>query len=78
MSPEDMARVLDQMRSILLMTTRPRSSPSKVMMSRCSRVCGMTESSAATTKATRSMPEAPATMFLMNRSCPGTSTIPTL
>ena len=43
-------------------------------MSRCSRVCGMTESSAATTSIARSSPEAPASMFRMNRSCPGTST----
>ena len=45
-------------------------------MSRCSSVCGITPSSAATTNSTRSMPCAPASMFLMNRSWPGTSTTP--
>ena len=39
----------------------------------CSRVCGMTESSAATTSMARSRPEAPASMLRMNRSWPGTS-----
>ena len=33
-------------------------------MSRCSRVCGITPSSAATTSSTRSMPTAPATIVL--------------
>ena len=45
-------------------------------MSRCSSVCGITPSSAATVKSTRSMPCAPASMLRMNRSCPGTSTTP--
>ena len=45
-------------------------------MSRCSSVCGITPSSAATVKSTRSMPWAPASMLRMNRSCPGTSTTP--
>jgi len=45
-------------------------------MSRCSRVCGMTPSSAATTSTTRSMPPAPAAMARTKRSCPGTSTTP--
>ena len=43
-------------------------------MSKCSRVCGITDSSAATTSTTRSMPPAPASMFLTKRSWPGTST----
>ena len=43
-------------------------------MSKCSRVCGITDSSAATTSITRSMPPAPASMFLTKRSWPGTST----
>ena len=43
-------------------------------MSKCSRVCGMTDSFAATTSSTASMPLAPASMFLTNRSWPGTST----
>ena len=40
----------------------------------CSRVCGITPSSAATTIRKRSMPVAPATIVRTNRSCPGTST----
>ena len=43
-------------------------------MSKCSRVCGITDSSAAMTSRTQSMPLAPASMFRMNRSWPGTST----
>jgi hypothetical protein len=35
------------------------------------------DSSAAITRITRSIPDAPASMFLTNRSCPGTSTNPT-
>ncbi len=64
-------------RSILVKATMPCPIPSKVRMSRCSRVCGMTPSSAATTRITPSIPLAPATMVLMNPSCPGTSTMPT-
>ena len=44
-------------------------------MARCSRVCGITPSSAATTSSARSMPPTPASMFLMKRSWPGTSTM---
>ena len=43
-------------------------------MSKCSRVCGITDSSAATTSSTASMPVAPASMLRTKRSCPGTST----
>src|SRR5262245_24116176 len=64
-------------RSTFVTTTIPRRRPRSSMISRCSRVCGMTPSSAATTRRTASSPVAPATMFLMNRSWPGTSTIPT-
>ena len=42
----------------------------------CSRVWGMTPSSAATTSSRTSMPVAPASMFRMKSSCPGTSTTP--
>ena len=42
-------------------------------MSKCSRVCGLIDSSAAITKTTKSMPATPASMFLMNLSWPGTS-----
>ena len=45
-------------------------------MCRCSRVWGITPSSAAITSTTRSIPPTPATMVLTNRSWPGTSTIP--
>ena len=45
-------------------------------MSKCSRVCGLMDSSAATTNSTRSMPPTPASMFLTKRSWPGTSTKP--
>ena len=41
---------------------------------RCSRVCGITPSSAATTSRKRSMPVAPATIVRTKRSWPGTST----
>ena len=45
-------------------------------MSKCSRVCGLMDSSAATTKSTRSIPPTPASIFLINLSWPGTSTKP--
>ena len=63
-------------RSIFVSATKPWRTPSKVRISRCSRVCGITPSSAATTSITASMPQAPATIVLMKFSCPGTSTIP--
>ncbi|MEZ5978002.1 MAG: hypothetical protein R3F34_07285 [Planctomycetota bacterium] len=63
--------------SIFVSATSPRRIPRICMIARCSRVCGMTPSSAATTSTTRSMPVAPATMLRMKRSCPGTSTSPT-
>ena len=43
-------------------------------IAKCSRVCGITDSSAAITSITASMPPTPASMFLTNRSWPGTST----
>ena len=42
-------------------------------MWKCSRVWGITDSSAAITSSTASMPWAPASMFRTNRSWPGTS-----
>ncbi|MDK9723021.1 MAG: hypothetical protein OEL53_17770 [Rhodospirillales bacterium] len=39
-------------------------------------VCGITPSSAATTRSALSMPETPASMLWMKRSCPGTSMNP--
>ena len=62
--------------SHLVSTTRPSRMPSSVRMPRCSTVWGIKPSSAATTSMARSMPPAPASMFLINFSCPGTSTIP--
>ena len=62
--------------SVLVRTTRPCLTWSNWQISRCSRVWGMTPSSAAMTRATRSMPVAPATMWRTKRSWPGTSTIP--
>ena len=62
--------------SILVRATNPFRIPRRVQIWRCSRVCGMTPSSAAITITTRSMPAAPATMFRTNRSWPGTSTTP--
>ena len=48
---------------------------SSEQIARCSRVCGITPSSAAITSMARSMPPTPASMFLTKRSWPGTSTI---
>ncbi len=62
--------------SALVSATRPCLTPSRVQISRCSRVWGMTPSSAAMTSSTKSTPCAPATMFLTNRSWPGTSITP--
>ena len=63
-------------RSTLVKTTSPWRTPSSVQISMCSRVWGMTPSSAAITMATMSIPVAPATMFFTNFSWPGTSTTP--
>ncbi len=46
----------------------PLRIPSSVQMSRCSLVWGMMPSSAAITSSTKSIPVAPATMFLTNFS----------
>ena len=62
-------------RSVLVSAISPRGTPSSRHTSRCSRVCGIGPSSAATTSMTRSIPLAPATMVRTNRSCPGTSII---
>ena len=63
-------------RSTFVRTTMPLRTSSRSMMSRCSRVCGMTPSSAATTRRTASRPWAPASMLRMKRAWPGTSTMP--
>ena len=62
-------------KSAFVSTMSPPFTPSSCRMSRCSTVCGMKPSSAATTSIARSTPPAPASMFLMNLSCPGTSTM---
>ena len=61
-------------RSVLVSTTRPLLICRSEQMARCSRVCGMTPSSAAITSIARSIPPTPASMFFTKRSCPGTST----
>ena len=60
-------------RSILVTAIAPAESPSIRTISKCSRVCGITDSSAATTSSTAWMPPAPASMLRTNFSCPGTS-----
>ena len=62
-------------RSHLVMATTPAGTSSRSRMARCSWVWGMGPSSAATTRRARSTPPAPASMFLMKRSWPGTSTM---
>jgi hypothetical protein len=52
----------------------PARTSSSRQIAKCSRVCGITDSSAAITSMTASMPPTPASMFFTNRSCPGTST----
>ena len=65
-------------RSFFVTATIPFVIPRSSHMSTCSRVCGMTPSSAATMSSAMSMPHAPATMWRTNFSCPGTSTMPTM
>ena len=61
--------------SFLVTTMMPFLTPSIVRISRCSFVCGMKPSSAATTSSTTSMPVAPTSMFFISFSWPGTSMI---
>ena len=68
------ARVSSSARSDLVSTTMPRGMRSRRQMSKCSRVCGITDSSAATISSTQSMPPTPASIVRTNRSWPGTST----
>src|SRR5712692_1351319 len=63
-------------RSAFVIRKMPRLTPSRCRMSRCSSLCGITPSSAATVNSTRSIPCAPASMLRMNRSWPGTSITP--
>ena len=62
--------------STLLTTAMHSVTPSRSRMAVCSRVWGITPSSAATTTSARSMAPTPASMLRTNRSCPGTSTNP--
>ena len=62
-------------RSVLVRATSPDLMRRSEQIARCSRVWGITPSSAAITSMTRSMPPTPASMFLTKRSWPGTSTI---
>ena len=61
-------------RSAFVIATTPVPTPSAASTAACSRVCGITPSSAATTIRYRSMPVAPATIVRTKRSWPGTST----
>src|SRR6185436_19016710 len=63
-------------RSTLVSATRPEGMPRSEQTARCSRVCGFTPSSAATTRSITRMPPRPARALWRNRSCPGTSTKP--
>ena len=63
-------------RSILVRAMIPLDIPKSEQICRCSFVCGIMPSSAAITIMTKSIPAAPETIFLMNFSWPGTSTMP--
>ena len=65
-------------RSILVSATTKRRTPRCVRIRRCSSVCAIQPSSAATTRSARSIDPIPATMFFTKSSWPGTSIIPTL
>ena len=62
-------------RSVFVRATRPSGSASRSRMARCSRVWGMTPSSAAMTRIAASMLPTPASMFLIKSIWPGTSTM---
>ena len=70
------SKISSSTRSALVSAITPRRTPSRRQISKCSRVWGMTDSSAATTRVTMSIPPTPASMFLTKRSWPGTSTNP--
>ncbi len=65
-------------RSDLVTTGMPSGTPRCSRTERCSSVCGMIPSSAATTSSARSTPDAPATMVRTKSSWPGTSTTPAI
>ena len=70
------SRVSGSTRSDLVSTVRPRRTCSRRQISKCSRVCGLMDSSAAMTSMTMSMPPTPASILRTKRSWPGTSTKP--
>ena len=61
-------RVPAMTRSALVSATSAASMPSRSMIARCSSVCGLHPSSAATTSSAKSMPLAPASMVCTKRS----------
>ena len=63
-------------RSAFVITARPCEMPSRSRIRRCSSLCGIHPSVAATTRIAASTAPTPASMFLRNRTCPGTSTNP--
>ncbi len=63
-------------RSQRVSTTPSSATPSSCKIARCSRVCGMMPSSAATTSSAISTPATPASMVPIKRSWPGTSIKP--
>ena len=82
--PVTMSRTSSSTRSSQSSSTRshfvsamtPHGNRRSFRISRCSRVCCLMESSAATTSKTASIPVAPASIFRTKRSWPGTSTTP--
>ena len=64
--------------SALVRATIPWRTPSTSRMRRCSSLCGIHPSLAATTNSATSTAPTPASMFLTKRSWPGTSTKPTV
>ena len=70
------AKVSSSTRSALVSTVMPRRTANSRQISKCSRVRGLIDSSAAITNSTTSMPPTPASMLRTKRSCPGTSTNP--
>ena len=61
-------------RSARVTASRPCRMPRASITARCSADCGIQPSSAATTNSTAGTGPTPASMFVTNRSCPGTST----
>ena len=64
--------------SIFVSAITPSEILSKSIIDRCSSVCGIKPSSAATTNIAQSTPNTPANILRINLSCPGTSTKPSV